>query len=133
MLIREIFSLLIRKKRTQKSRRQRKMEILKRQTWKLSSLSCSTVSPAWSTLCCRACAFCTFEKYAFLFAPMLSRCTGVLKESGPASFFMKCYLLVFKMSFFLPVQIGPHHEISLFHFRRFYIGMLEAQSLLNQC
>lgn len=48
-------------------------------------------------------------------------------------FFMKCYLLVFKMSFFLRVQIGPHYEISFFHFVTFYIGMLEAQSLLYQC
>ncbi|KAL6111937.1 uncharacterized protein ACO6RY_08800 [Pungitius sinensis] len=57
-----LFSLLNRKRWRQKSRRPRKMEIQKRQKWRLRSLLlvCSTVQPAWSTSCCRACAFCTF-------------------------------------------------------------------------
>lgn len=99
-----IFSVfLIRRKRRQKSRRRRKMEIRKRQKWRpeVSRVTFrSTVLPAWSTLCRRACAFCNFAKLSFWFTPMFSHCTGVFKESGHASFFMKCYLLVFKMSFF---------------------------------
>lgn len=53
----------IRKMWRQKSKRQRKTATLKKQKWRLRSLTCSfcgTVLPAWSTSCCRACAFCTF-------------------------------------------------------------------------
>lgn len=59
------FFFLIRRKQRQKSRRRRKMEIRKRQKWrpKVSPVTFrSTVLPAWSTLCRRACAFCNFAK-----------------------------------------------------------------------
>lgn len=95
------------------------MEIQKRQKWRLKSLPCYTFAalsyqPGQHRVVELVLSVPFFLRNIFLFAPMLPHCTGVLKDSGPASFFMKCYLLVFKMSFFLLVQIGPRHEISFF-------------------
>lgn len=129
------FFFFIRRKQRQKSRRQRKMEILKRQKWRPRSLLLhfAALSNQPGQHCVAELVLSVILRNSLLFTPMFSHCTGVFKESGHTSFFMKCYLLVFKMSFFSLVLVGPHHEISSFHFTRFYFGVLEAQSLLYQC
>lgn len=136
LLMLEIFSFFIRKMWRQKSRRQRKMEIQKKQKWRLRSLPCYlfaalSYQPGQHRVVELVLSVSLRE--IFLFAPMLSHCTGVLKHSGPAFFFMKCYLLVFKMSFVFYLYKLGHTMRSVFHFLRFYISMLEAQSLLCQC
>lgn len=132
-----MFFFFLRKMWRQKSRRQRKMENQKSQKWRLSFLCCylfaalSYQSGQHGVV--ELVLSVSFERYFFLLAPMLSHCTGVLKHSGPASFFMKCYLLVFKMCFVFYLYKLGHIMRSVFHFSRFYIGLLEAQSLFCHC
>lgn len=127
----------IRKKWRQKSRRLRKMEIQKRQKWRLRSLPCYlfaalsyqpgqhrvvelvlSVSLKDNSFCLLPCYHIALESWNIVALP---------------PFFTKCYLLVFKMSFFSTCTNWATLWDQFFHFLRFYISMLEAQSLLCQC
>lgn len=111
------FSLLfVRKKRTQKSRRQRKTAIQKRQKWRprpsvLLPVG-SSVSTVRSTSYRRACAFCNHERDFFFVPSILAHCTGVLTHSGLHPFFKwNVIYWSLKRSFVFLVLIGPHLEI----------------------
>lgn len=100
------------------------MEILKRQKWRPRSLLLHFAAPSnqpGQHCVVKLVLSVILRNSLFFFAPMFSHCTGVFKESGHTSFFMKCYLLVFKNELFFPlVLVGPHHEISSFHFMFLY-------------
>ena len=117
-----IFLFLIRRKWRQKSRRQRRMEIQKRQKWRLKSLPCYTFAalsyrPGQHRvveLVLSVPFFFCLRNIPFCLLPCYHIALESWKIVALHPFFMKCYLLVFKMSFFLLVQIGPRHEISFF-------------------
>lgn len=138
LLIHEYFSFffLIRRKQRQKSRRRRKMEIRKRQKWR------PKVSPSpFAALSYQPGQHCVIElvlsvilrNSPFGLLPCFHIALESFKKVAMHPFLWNVIYWSLKWAFFLLVLVGPHHEISSFHFTCFYIGMLKAQSLLYRC
>lgn len=100
------------------------MEILKRQKWRPRSLLLyfAALSNQPGQHCVVELVLSVILRNSpFCLLPCFHIALESLKKVATHHFFMKCYLLVFKMSFFSPlILVGPHHEISSFHFMFLY-------------
>lgn len=105
----------VKKQKTEENGDSKETEVV--EAWACARPVCSSVLPPGQHHSVELVLFCPWEVF---FVAMLSHCTGVLKHSGPASFFMKYYLLVFKMSFFFYLYNLGHSKRSVFFCKVLY-------------